>query len=355
MQLDLGSRETSFIELVQGIRSRLLCIAQVDDTQGFTVIPMQGSGTYGIESALTSLVGPSDSLLVLGNGAYGERMVKIAKRAKRHTVTLSASPTERHDLGALKALLASTPSITHVAVVHCETTTGILNPLSEIASIVKAAGKFLIVDAMSSFGGIPVDMATDDIDCLVSSANKCFESVPGFSIIIVKEQLLALAEGNCPSVSLDLFEQWQALNRDGQFRFTPPTHSLLAFEHALDLLAREGGVASRHARYRANHDRLMRGMLQQGFRPVLNPRWQSPIITAFHCPAEADFSFEVFYRELSSRGMVIYPGKLAGLNCFRIGTIGQLSCDDIDQLLQSIREVMQVMSASKCIERPSGE
>lgn len=344
MQRDVGSREESFLETIRNIRHKLLQVAHLNAEDGYTAVPIQGSGTFGLESALSTLLGKDDKLLVLENGAYGKRILQIANRAGRDTVAYSVSPDTRHDPLKLQALLNTDPSISHIAVVHCETTTGILNPLAEIAAVVKRAGRRLMVDAMSSFGALPIDFTLLDIDCLVSSPNKCLESVPGFSFAVVKESLLADSKGNCPSLSLDLYEQWAGLESSGQFRFTPPTHSLLAFDQALDRLFEAGGVEQRGKRYEANHRSLIDGMAQMGFYPLIHPEFQSPIITAFPYPSDPAFQFDSFYQSLADAGLIIYQGKLANLDCFRIGTIGQISPLDIDRLLERIGTVLQKMN-----------
>lgn len=340
MQTDVGSRDDFFLKTIQKIRRQLLQICDLDANDGYTAIPVQGSGTFGLESALTTLIGPQQKLLILENGAYGKRIREIGMRASREVETYSVPPTERHDPEVLRDLLQTDPSISHVAIVHCETTTGIVNPLPEMAAIAKEAGKSLLVDAMSSFGAIPIDFKTWDIDCLVSSPNKCLESVPGFSFAIVKESSLSRAQGNCPSLSLDLYDQWTGLESTGQFRFTPPTHCLLAFDKALDLFFSEGGIVGRGNRYRNNHETLISGMKALGFEPVLEASLQSPIITSFPFPEDPAFNFEDFYRNLARQGLTIYPGKLENLNSFRIGTIGQLFPDDIKRLLDEIATLL---------------
>ncbi len=240
--------------------------------------------------------------------------------------------------------LAGDREITHVALVHCETSCGILNPLNEIGSVVKESGRTFIVDAMSSFGGIPLNMAEAGIDFLVSSANKCIEGVPGISLVIAdREQLLA--SGDCArSVSLDVLAQWKGLEDTGQFRFTPPTHAILAFRQALRELDEEGGVAGRANRYAANHAALLRGMRLMGFREYVPTESQSHIITTFLYPEDPNFEFKKFYQLLSDKGMVIYPGKLTEVDCFRIGNIGRIFESDIASLLAAIEETLLEMN-----------
>jgi len=239
--------------------------------------------------------------------------------------------------------LAADEAITHVAVVHCKTTTGLLNPIEGIGPIVRSRGRAYIVDAMSSFGAIPIDVASSGIDFLISSANKCIEGVPGFSFVIAKRDALLACEGNARSVSLDLHAQWRGLEKDGQFRFTPPTHAILAFEQALNELDAEGGVPGRAARYAANHRAVLDGMQAMGFRPYLPAERQTYIITSFHYPTHKNFNFAGFYDRLARLGFVIYPGKVSQAECFRIGTIGHIFEPDVRQLLAATRRVLDEM------------
>ena len=347
MLVDVGSRDDEFIAVVREIRTQLLEIGGVSQAAGYEAVLLQGSGTFGIESVLSSAVPPSGKLLLLVNGAYGERMVQIANR-HRLTVDVLRWPEDQvTDPAAVQRRLAENAGITHLAVVHCETTTGIVNPVEEIAKLVRAAGATFIVDAMSSFGGIPLSVSAAEIDFLVSSANKCIEGVPGFTFVLARKKALASCEGNARTVSLDLFEQWRGLETNGQFRFTPPTHALLAFAQALSELKAEGGVPGRAKRYRANHAALLAGMKRLGFRAYLAPEHQSWIITAFHYPDHPAFRFEEFYRQLAARGMVIYPGKLGKVACFRIGNIGRLTPTDIQDLLHAVEDVLSVMGIRK--------
>ncbi len=341
MLVDCGSREPLFIELVREIRDELLDIAGVSQSAGFEAVPMQGSGTFGIESAIGSLIPRDGKLLVIVNGAYGRRMVQIAERLEIAVASLEFDETQFPDTTAIDAALDGDKSITHVAVVHCETTTGILNPVADIADVVSRHQKSLIVDAMSSFGGIPINLAEAKIDVLISSANKCLESVPGFSFVITRRELLESARGNARSVSLDLVDQWEALEKNGQFRFTPPTHAFLAFRQALVELREEGGVEARNQRYRNNHDALVLGMRKLGFETLLPPELSSPVITTFVDPDNDDFDFTELYEHLASQHLIIYPGKLSQIVSFRIGTIGKIGTDDIHRLLEAVGEFVQ--------------
>ena len=340
MQRDLGSRDSEFVNLVSEIRGELLRIAGVSQESGYEAVLMQGSGTFAIEAVLSSVIPPDGKLLVLANGAYGERILQIAERLKIATAIHRWPENESPDAETVRQLLASGPLPTHVAIVHLETTTGILNPIDEIAQIVREHGGSFIVDAMSSFGGVPIDFPALQPDYLVSSANKCLESVPGFSYVLARRAALESTLGYARSVSLDLLAQWHGLERNGQFRFTPPTHALLAFAQALKELREEGGVSARAQRYHANRDALLAGMRRIGFREYLAPERQSDIISSFRYPEDPAFNFAEFYRLLAARGMVIYPGKVSQADCFRIGTIGRIFPEQVKALVAEIERVL---------------
>jgi 2-aminoethylphosphonate-pyruvate transaminase len=336
MQRDIGSRDTDFVELVAGIRSELLGIASVSREQGYEAVLIQGSGTFGLESVISSVIPREGRFVVLANGAYGERMAAIAERLRISTRLARWPENESPDPATVRRLVEEEPAATHVAIVHCETTTGILNPIEEIARIVKAAGREFIVDAMSSFGGVPIDLNKLAIDYVISSPNKCLEGVPGFTFVLARRAALEASRGRARSVSLDLLAQWEGLERNGQFRFTPPTHALLAFARALEELREEGGVSARATRYRANHETLRAGMRRLGFAEYLPAERQSNIITAFRYPDDPNFRFEDFYQRLRACGFIIYPGKLGPDDCFRIGTIGRIDEQNVRDLLAAI-------------------
>ena len=340
MLRDLGSRDREFIDVVARVRARLLRVAGVSRDHGFEAVLLQGSGTYAVEAMLATFVsGERAKLLVIENGAYGARITEIAKASGIDVVVLAGSPASPVNASDVAYALANA-GFTHVAAVHCETTTGVLNPIREIGAAAHGAGCTFLVDAMSSFGAIPIDLAADGIDALASSSNKCLEGVPGCAFVLARRDLIRSAPPG-RSVVLDLAAQWRGFERDGQFRFTPPTHVVLALDRALTELELEGGVPGRAARYHANHDRLLAGMRAAGFAEVVPRAAQSDVITAFLCPADTRFSFDAFYERLRRRNFVIYPGKVAGLDSFRIGTIGRLYPDDIDALVAAVGEVMQ--------------
>ncbi|MCA1011231.1 2-aminoethylphosphonate--pyruvate transaminase [Halobacillus halophilus] len=338
MLSDWCTWDNDYKRLVQSIRRDLLNIAGASDDV-YTSVLMQGSGTFCVESVIGTVISPNEKLLVIVNGAYGRRIVTIAERLGIETVPFECSETKYPDPAQLTRILEDDPSITHVSLVHCETTTGMMNPLKQIASIVKQYRRTLIVDAMSTFGGVPINIAEMDVDYLISSANKCIQGVPGFGFILAKREKLKACKHQARSHSLDLYHQWAVMEeQEGKWRFTSPTHTVRAFKQALDELRKEGGVEARNERYIANQHTLVNGMRDLGFIPLLSEEKQSPIITPFYYPDDPRFSFEAFYRELKKRGFVIYPGKVTDYDTFRIGNIGNVTPEDIRHLLTAVQE-----------------
>ncbi|ANE48792.1 2-aminoethylphosphonate--pyruvate aminotransferase [Paenibacillus swuensis] len=338
MLRDWCTWDSDYNGLVQSIRARLVRLA-TDTPEGYTAVLMQGSGTFSVESVIGTAVPRDGKLLVLTNGAYGNRIAQIARVYGIALSVLDFGETSPVSPQAVEQRLRDEPDITHVAVVHCETTTGMLNPVAETAAAVKQRGKVLIVDAMSSFGGIPLDVHALGIDYLISSANKCIQGVPGFGFVIARTGELERCDGQARSLSLDLYDQWATMEAGGgKWRFTSPTHVVRAFDQALRELELEGGPAARHHRYSQNQQLLTQGMQQLGFCALLPKQSQSPFITAFHYPASERFSFEQLYARLKSAGFVIYPGKISTADTFRIGNIGEVYRQDICTLLQVMEE-----------------
>jgi 2-aminoethylphosphonate-pyruvate transaminase len=336
MTRDWGSRDPAFIALTAELRQRLLAIAHA--TEAHVCVPLQGAGTFIVEAAISTLVGRGDRLLVLANGAYGERMATIAERLDRAVQVMRWPENAPVDAAEVAAVLHGDPSITHVALVHCETTTGLLNPLAEVAAVVATAGRYFILDAMSSFGALGIDLRTTPIAAVLASSNKCLEGVPGLSFALVARDVLAAAKGNSPSVSLDLHDQWRGFEKDGQWRFTPPVQVVAALVEALRQMEQEGGPEARLARYRQNYDVLLHGMRRLGFELYLDEALQAPIIATFRLPAS--LAFGAFYDALAERGFLIYPGKLTQAETFRIGCIGALDHRDFERLLAAIEATL---------------
>lgn len=324
--------------IVTPLRHDLLAIAGLDEAD-YTTVLLQGSGTYCVEATIGATVRPEDKLLILANGAYGKRMAQIADYYKLNYVLVSLGETELVTGEVARKALEANPGVTHLSMVHSETTTGLLNPIEEVAEVIRGRGIIFIVDAMSSFAGVPIDIKGLGIDFLVSSANKCIQGVPGFGFIIAKKDKMLATKGNARSLSLDIYAQWETMEKGhGKWRFTSPTHVVRAFYQAMQELKEEGGIEARHRRYVENHRTLVDGMRALGFQTLLSDDKQGCIITSFLYPS-ADFDFADFYNKLKGKGFVIYPGKISDADTFRIGNIGDIFPSDIKALLEAIREV----------------
>lgn len=341
MLRDWGSHDKAFIAMNTELRARLVALAGAEQTH--VCVPLQGSGTFVVEATIGTLVPRDGKLLVLVNGAYGKRMVDIARVMGRSVDVLEWREDQTVDPRAADQRLADDPSITHVAVVHCETTSGILNPIEAVADVVASRGVPLIIDAMSAFGALPLDARRVPFAAVAASSNKCLEGVPGVGFALVRRDLLVQCQGNVHSLSLDLLAQWQGFEKNGQWRFTPPTQVVAAFLQALDEHAAEGGVAGRGARYSRNHQVLVDGMESLGFRCLLPRAVQAPIIVTFHMPADPHFNFLDFYERLSAKGFLIYPGKLTVADSFRVGCIGHIGEAEMRAALAAIASVLEDM------------
>ncbi|MDR5900392.1 2-aminoethylphosphonate--pyruvate transaminase [Halomonas vilamensis] len=345
MLKDWGSWDSDFNLLTADIRQQLLAMANADP-ETFVCVPMQGSGTFAVEATLASVTTQTEPTLVLSNGAYGKRAADILRYLGRDVQVMDKGDYLPPLPEEVDAWLTAHPEIASVVLIHCETSSGILNPLEDIARVVERHGKRFIVDAMSSFGGVPLYLDQIPLDALVSSANKCIEGVPGFGFVIIRRRVLEASAGQSHSLSLDLHAQWDYMERTGQWRFTPPTHSVVAFHAALEQHRAEGGVAARFARYRQNRDVLVNGMRHLGFQTLLEDNWLSPIITTFLSPDDTNFDFKTFYAELKARGFVIYPGKLTEVESFRIGHIGQVDSRVMQVLLEAVEHSLNIMQVS---------
>jgi 2-aminoethylphosphonate-pyruvate transaminase len=341
MLRDWGSRDEAFIAMTARVRARLLVLANAEASH--VCVPVQGSGTFAIEAAIGTLVPKDGKLLVLVNGAYGKRMVRIAQVMRRAVIAEETAEDKPVSPAALQSLLESDPLVTHVAVVHCETTSGILNPIVEVAEVCAMQARPLIIDAMSTFGALPLDARRLPFEAVVASASKCLEGVPGIGFAIIRRDALERSRGNAYSLSLDLEDQWRSFAANGQWRFTPPTHVLAALDRALDELAAEGGVEGRLARYRRNHEVLIEGMADLGFETLLPRPLQVPIIVTFLPPADSAFAFARFYELLRERGFIIYPGKLTGADGFRVGCIGRLGEAEMRAAVDAVRTTLDEM------------
>ena len=341
---DWGSRDQGFIAINRMVLEKIVELAGGTGTH--VTVPVQGSGTFAVEAMITSFVPKTGRLLVLINGAYGHRAKKIAEIAGRAVVAYETPEDTPPDLAKLDALLASDPAITHVFAVHCETTSGILNPIAETAALVARHGRRLLVDSMSAFGALELDARSVPYDAMASSSNTGLEGVPGLGFVVCRTSALADCKGNATTLVLDLFDQAEGFAKTGQYRFTPPIHVIVALGKAIEEHAAEGGVAGRGSRYRENARVLIEGMRAMGFRTLLPEALQAPIIVTFHMPTDPRFVFQTFYDGLKDRGYVIYPGKLTVAESFRIGCIGRLYPKDMQGALAAVRAVLDEMRVS---------
>jgi 2-aminoethylphosphonate-pyruvate transaminase len=341
---DWGSRDAGFLAINKAVLQRLPEIAK--GGEDYVTVPVQGSGTFAVEAMLTSFVPPKGRVLVLVNGAYGHRAKRILEIARRRTLVHETPEDTVPDLEKVERILRRTPSITHIFAVHCETTSGILNPIDEIGALADAHGKSFLLDSMSAFGALPLDVRRAHVDAVAASSNKCIEGVPGLGFVICRREALVATKGQATTLVLDLHDQWANLEKTGQYRFTPPIHVIVAFHQALREFAAEGGVEGRGRRYRENCRVLVSGMRALGFRTLLPDHLQAPIIVTFHMPTHPRFVFQRFYDGLKERGYVIYPGKLTVADSFRIGCIGRIGKKEIGGVIAAVREVLEEMGVS---------
>lgn len=345
MLKDWGSWDEDFRAMTRDVRARLLALLGPDG-HAFECVPMQGSGSYVVEAMLGTFVPKDGKVLVLANGAYGLRAARTMDYLGRdyHLLDKGDYLPPRGD--EVAAILASDPAITHVLAIHCETSSGILNPVAEISEATYAAGRALLIDSMSAFGAVPLEAHAIRYEALVSSANKCIEGVPGFGFVLARRAALIAAKGNSHSLSLDIHAQWETMEKTGQWRFTPPTHALAAFLEALRQHEAEGGVAGRGARYGDNRDVMVAGMRALGFETLLDAQWLSPIIVTFFCPADENFDFDQFYALMKAQGFIIYPGKLTMVESFRIGCIGRMDGAIMQRVVDAAGKSLETMGVA---------
>ena len=341
MLRDWGSWDSAFNELTAGICRDLLRIANAEASH--VCVPLQGSGTFAVEAAVGTLVPRDGCLLVLVNGAYGRRMAQLTEVMGRAVQVLEFADDQPACPKALAAYLSVHPEVSHVGVIHCETSTGLLNPLQALAEVVASAGRGLLIDSMSGFGALPIDARSLPFTALIASANKCLEGVPGMGFVLVERQALARAQGNSHSLALDLYDQHAYMARTGQWRYTPPTHVLAALRSALDSFHAEGGQAARLARYADNAAVLLAGLSELGLRSYLAADCQAPIIVTVHAPALSSYDFTQLYQAVRARGFILYPGKLTALETFRIGCIGAINRADMQQALAALGSALAEM------------
>ena len=351
MLCDWGSWDGDFRAMTAAMNRQLLAMAGADDG-AWACVPMQGSGSFAVEAMLGTLVPRDGKVLVLANGAYGQRAVQTLRYLGRAHAVIDKGDYLPPRGPEVAAALEADPAITHVVAIHCETSSGILNPIEEIAEVVAAQGRKLLIDSMSAFGAIALEVGQIPFEALVSSANKCIEGVPGFGFVIARRAALEAAAGNSHSLALDLHAQWAHMEKTGQWRYTPPTHVVAAFLKALEMHAAEGGVAGRGARYRENRDTMVAGMRALGFETLLADRWLSPIIVTFFNPADPAFAFDRFYELMKAEGFIIYPGKLTVVDSFRIGCIGRMDAAVMRQAVAAVERSLAAMGVRDAAPPP---
>ena len=341
MLKDWGSWDTDFIAVTASVRKRLLDIIGGHGTH--TVVPLQGSGTFSVEAAVATVVPHNGHVLVLDNGAYCKRAAQLTKLMGRRATVVPQAEQEPVSPAVLDTQLLADPSITHVVLIHCETGTGVLNPLAEVAAVCQRRGKGLIVDAMSSFGALPIDARQIRFDALVAASGKCLEGVPGMGFVLLRKAIVEGCAGNSQSLAMDLHDQHVYMEKTGQWRFTPPTHVLVALSEAIAQFEEEGGRAARLARYTENCRVLVDGMAALGFKPLLRPEVQAPIIVTFHAPAHPAYEFRRFYEAAKARGFILYPGKLTQVETFRVGCIGAIGANEMRQAVAAVADTLHEM------------
>jgi 2-aminoethylphosphonate-pyruvate transaminase len=336
MLKDWGSWDADFNAVTATLRERLLDIVHGSDTH--VVVPLQGSGTFSVEAAVATVVPRDGHVLILDNGAYCKRAAKLTQMMGRRATVVSFAEDEPVSAGVLDGKLAADASITHVILIHCETGTGALNPLPEVAAVCERHGRGLIVDAMSTFGALPIDARTTRFDALVAASGKCLEGVPGMGFVFLRKAIVDGCAGRSHSLAMDLHDQHVYMERTGQWRFTPPTHVVAALGEAVAQFVEEGGQPARLARYSDNCKTLVDGLRALGLKPFLRPEVQAPIIVTFHAPADAAYDFKRFYAAAKARGFILYPGKLTQLETFRVGCIGAIGRNEMTQAVHAVAD-----------------
>ncbi len=345
MLKDWGSWDADFIAVTASVRRSLLAIIHGQDSH--VVVPLQGSGTFNVEAAIATLVPHDGHVLVLDNGAYCKRAARITSLMGRRCSTMSfdeASPVEPQ---ALAQRLQEDASITHVVLIHCETGAGVLNPLQAVADVCAQFDRGLIVDAMSSFAALEIDARKTRFDALIAASGKCLEGVPGMGFVFIRQAVLEGCAGRSQSLAMDLCDQYVYMEKTGQWRFTPPTHVVVALHEAIAQFEAEGGQSARLARYTRNYQTLVTGMAALGFKPFLDPAVQAPIIVTFHAPQHPAYEFKRFYDTAKHYGFLLYPGKLTQVETFRVGCIGAIGPVEMRQAVDAVAQTLRDMGISQ--------
>ncbi|MDO8276979.1 MAG: 2-aminoethylphosphonate--pyruvate transaminase [Burkholderiaceae bacterium] len=350
MLRDWGSWDSDFNAVTARVRQSLLRVIHGQDTH--VVVPLQGSGTFSVEAAVATVVPRDGHVLVLDNGAYCKRAARLTSLMGRRCTVMDFDEAQPVSPAALAARLKADPSITHVVLIHCETGAGVRNPLEAVADVCQAAGRGLIVDAMSSFAALPIDARRTRFDALIAASGKCLEGVPGMGFVFLRRAILDGCAGNSQSLAMDLHDQYVYMEKTTQWRFTPPTHVVVALAEAIAQFEEEGGQGARLARYTRNYETLVQGMARLGFKPFLAPDVQAPIIVTFHAPADPRYDFKAFYAAARARGFILYPGKLTTVETFRVGCIGAIGPNEMEQAVHAVALTLQDMGIGSAAPAP---
>jgi len=335
---DICPREKEFVHVMADVRNGLLKVVNADDD--YTCILFAGSGTAAMDAVINSVVPPDKKILIINNGAYGERMVKIAKAYNMGCVELKFPWTERPDLTKVEKTLEDDSKITHIAIVHHETTTGLLNPLKEMVDIARSRGKTLIADTISSFAGIPIDVRSDHMDFMISTSNKCIQSMAGVSFVLCKKsEIEKTARYPLRSFYLNLYQQYKYFEEHGEMQFTPPVQVIYALRQAIKEYFEEG-IENRYHRYCHNWKVLTHGLKDLGFRLLLKEEIHSKILTTVIEPDHERYDFDLLHDLLIERGFTIYPGKIHNNNTFRIANMGSIDHKDMEAFLEALANSM---------------
>ena len=345
MLKDWGSWDADFIAVTASVRRSLLAIIHGQDSH--VVVPLQGSGTFSVEAAIATLVPHDGHVLVLDNGAYCKRAARITSLMGRRCSTMSFDEASPVDPQALAQRLQEDASITHVVLIHCETGAGVLNPLQAVADVCARFDRGLIVDAMSSFAALEIDARKTRFDALIAASGKCLEGVPGMGFVFIRQAVLEDCAGRSQSLAMDLHDQYVYMEKTGQWRFTPPTHVVVALHEAIAQFEAEGGQSARLARYTRNYQTLVTGMAALGFKPFLDPAVQAPIIVTFHAPQHPAYEFKRFYDTAKHYGFLLYPGKLTQVETFRVGCIGAIGPVEMRQAVDAVAQTLRDMGISQ--------
>jgi 2-aminoethylphosphonate-pyruvate transaminase len=349
---DFDPCSAEFISITKDVQSRLLKLCGADES--YACIFVQGAGTQAVESVLSGLApARGGKTLVVSNGEHGERAANILQRLNLPYVRIdlkAGTPVAAEDI---RPLLQSDRSMTHIWLAHCDSGTGTVNPIGDIAAIANDLGRQVILDATATMGALPISAATDAISAIVGTSSVCIQALPGLSFCVVKKDLLNSSMGRSQSFSQDLFEEWRNLESSGQFRFSAPTHLVAALQRALKELVEEGGHDARRMRYERNARVVLSGMRKLGFTPLLADENAGPIVQVILAPADGSYNYDHFHAALASRGFSIAPGRIANLATFRVGTAGNLDATTMNAFIDALKDSVGALGIQDCSAAPA--